>query len=1305
MAINAGEILVRFRADSRTAVREFARFQRALRTTVGDTRTQIKSLNNSINGFAAAAGVGLGAAILRIGSNFDKAITNVRAITKETEDQFESSRAAAIVLASEYGKAADEVGGALFQIVSAGKRGTEAFQALEAATKLSKAGLVDTALATDVLIGSLNAFGLSGDQAEAAAGKLIGTVDRGILTFEQLANKLGNVAPVAAASGLEFEELLGILSTITRQGVNFSQAVTQTRGAIVKLLAPGKAARIEIEKVLGATIEATVAQKGFVGTLEQLVNTAGSSTAVLKKLFEDVEAIQGVQAIVGAGFDSLKSDIKGLNQAGAGTLNQTLDIQSKSFAQLSSELTNLVQNRVVAFFENNEDAIKGTTQAIIDFLRENETFVDIIIGGAAAVAALSTAVLGFKGALFIADGALQIVHAGLTILNTLTGVNSVANTVNTTTRVANVAAVNTQNTSIIAQNKLLAGNTLLLTGNVAAGRKYVANTAASAAATGGFRAILAKHLPTLARLPVIFGTVLAAAKGLVVGLGLLAAKVLVLVGVFAAFFKAGQAIGRMISGNTKEYEEQLKVLREVEKRQASVNRIVQQVLIRSRDTTQEATQATSEYARVQSELAKAIEDTGAGIEGASDRAAELTNELDALRPIAEQSTETLQNRLEEIESQIRRSAEETGLLGESYQGAFTDGGRALAGFGTSLAEIDTLVATLGEAKASAIIAEIKQIKDELSGAAQASRDYEQAQKQSKTATNLLGSAVGIAREAVSEYSDALTGLLERAKGLTQGDFTKTFTEIRDDLIESEDAIASLINKIEDLEETKNILQFKDADPVVIAEAVEEIARLEGELEKAAEAATLFNQALFAEVAEQNREIIEARLEALDEITQKEIESLRSIGNIREADELAAQARRDQSQRRVLEALEEEADRRREIQGIIDEGNLTQQEQEALQLTIERSQALSDLYADQQAAIGEAYDAELDAIIRNDEERQERIAEEEQRRQRLALTEEKAGQARLAIQARINGDLKTELEARQRITEIELELLGIKGLQAEKELELIDTLKDRIELLRQEIKSIQNAGGDLDDAIDASREAQRDTGGTDRVKGGRERIRDNLDDAQTEEGIASIRGAFRDTLESETEFLLKKRQEAQRAGDEELVKEIDTRLREIGEIWNVFMDEVSRRLSEIAEEEAARAAAEAQVAQQAAQQPQTTDTAPEDPDAPINAPEPAGSEEERQGEPSNTPDKGASQSTERLKQEAQRTRQQINKATSQLVAATDTVREAINGLGAEVVTGFGSVTAKLAEMAAQVNENTATIAAQTEEIDRIRIEGR
>ena len=141
-------------------------------------------------------------------------------------------------LESDLGVDAVESANALYQAISAGIPKENVLEFLEIATKAAIGGVTDTETAVDGLTTVINAFKLPMSDAQKVADLMFTTVKGGKTTFEELSASLFNVAPIAAASGVSFEETAAALATMTKQGVKTAQATTQLRQEMVALQKP-----------------------------------------------------------------------------------------------------------------------------------------------------------------------------------------------------------------------------------------------------------------------------------------------------------------------------------------------------------------------------------------------------------------------------------------------------------------------------------------------------------------------------------------------------------------------------------------------------------------------------------------------------------------------------------------------------------------------------------------------------------------------------------------------------------------------------------------------------------------------------------------------------------------------------------------------------------------------------------------------------------------------------------------------------------------------------------------------------------
>lgn len=261
--------------------------------------------------FAAAGAAGVKMAT-DLETSFSK-IENLVGITGKALDNFKTS---VKTVSAVTGQSQQELSEALFTVASAGLRGAEATQVLEAAAKASAIGLGDTQQVAQALTGVLQAYSKEGLTAAQATDTLTAIVREGNLEAEALAPTLGRVVGVASQLGISFEEVGANIATFTRLGVPAEEAVVGLRGIMTSFLKPTK----DAEKAL-ATLGLTA------GDLREMVGTQGlqSTLAFLMKSFEgNDEAISSV-------FGNVRALSAVLGTAGA---------QGETYAQVLDNISN-----------------------------------------------------------------------------------------------------------------------------------------------------------------------------------------------------------------------------------------------------------------------------------------------------------------------------------------------------------------------------------------------------------------------------------------------------------------------------------------------------------------------------------------------------------------------------------------------------------------------------------------------------------------------------------------------------------------------------------------------------------------------------------------------------------------------------------------------------------------------------------------------------------------------------------------------------------------------------------------------------
>ena len=231
----------------------------------------------------------------------------------------------------------DEIGAA-YQAISSGVQGQQLVGFLRTANKLATAGVTDVQSSVELLTTVLNAFGKSADEAETVSDALFKTVERGRTTIPQLSRSLFQVAPAAAAAGVEIQDVLAAISTLTASGTPTRVATTQLRQAIVELADDTSEAGQAFRAVANVSFREFIRNGGTLVQAMSLIRDRAQQTGQsVGQLFGAVEAGLAAQTLAGEGLAKFGEDLEVIrNAAGAtdkafGRLSQTFGFAFQQF--------------------------------------------------------------------------------------------------------------------------------------------------------------------------------------------------------------------------------------------------------------------------------------------------------------------------------------------------------------------------------------------------------------------------------------------------------------------------------------------------------------------------------------------------------------------------------------------------------------------------------------------------------------------------------------------------------------------------------------------------------------------------------------------------------------------------------------------------------------------------------------------------------------------------------------------------------------------------------------------------------------
>lgn len=270
-------------------------------------------------GIMSGAVLGFGGAAAKVASDFETEFAKFASLVPKTKNQLASFKTEVLDMSRTVGVDAVKSMDALYEAISAGVPENNAMTFLETTAKAAVAGVTDTKTAVDGMTSAINAFGTGFQNAERTADIMFQAVNIGKMTFDQMSNSIYIAGPIAANTGVKFEELAAAQATITKSGSSASVAMTQVRSALTALNKPSQNLQ-DLLHQLGVETgpELIETMGGLQPAFEAIRNTADANGMSLAKLFGRVEAVNGILALTGENAAIANADLQTItNSTGA----------------------------------------------------------------------------------------------------------------------------------------------------------------------------------------------------------------------------------------------------------------------------------------------------------------------------------------------------------------------------------------------------------------------------------------------------------------------------------------------------------------------------------------------------------------------------------------------------------------------------------------------------------------------------------------------------------------------------------------------------------------------------------------------------------------------------------------------------------------------------------------------------------------------------------------------------------------------------------------------------------------------------
>lgn len=264
--------------------------------------------------------VGIGVAAEKSTLDFGDGMAKVSTIADTTQVSMDNLSKGVLKMSGDTGKGTDDLNEALYQTISATNDTSTALDYTTVAAKAAVGGFTDTATSVDGLTTVMNAYGLQGKQAiTEVSDEMLVAQNFGKTTFGEMAQSIGNVIPIAASLNVSTKELFASIATLTKNGIQTSQAITGLKEAYSNILKPQSQA-IDLAEKLGLKFNASELQsKGWAGFLDEIKTKTGGNAQQMATLFGSVEALNSVMVLAGKGSGDFANALKAMDSAAGAT--------------------------------------------------------------------------------------------------------------------------------------------------------------------------------------------------------------------------------------------------------------------------------------------------------------------------------------------------------------------------------------------------------------------------------------------------------------------------------------------------------------------------------------------------------------------------------------------------------------------------------------------------------------------------------------------------------------------------------------------------------------------------------------------------------------------------------------------------------------------------------------------------------------------------------------------------------------------------------------------------------------------------
>lgn len=386
-----------------TSLREQESVTRRASQALDTAGSKMKSAGRTMTAAVTLPVAGLGTAIVKTGMDFEASMSEVKAISGATGKDFQALGKKAEELGAKTSKSASESAQAMKYQALAGWDVQVILKGTEPILRLSEAGNLDLARASDMVTDSMSALGLTVDDLPRYLDVMAQTSRKSNTDIDALGEAFLRVGGTFNGLKVPVEEGAAVLGLLANRGLKAGEAGQALSSTLVNLTAPTGQAKEALDQLKFSAFDKQGNFKGLSNILYELKDKMAGMTQEEKNQIiamvagkEQIKTFNGLLNGMGDEYEQLKKNIDHSN----GALGEMSKVMNDNLKGKFKEMKSALEGMAITLYKSLQPALTKIVEALtslfqwIQNLSPTTQKVIVTIGAIVAVVGPLLIVLG-----------------------------------------------------------------------------------------------------------------------------------------------------------------------------------------------------------------------------------------------------------------------------------------------------------------------------------------------------------------------------------------------------------------------------------------------------------------------------------------------------------------------------------------------------------------------------------------------------------------------------------------------------------------------------------------------------------------------------------------------------------------------------------------------------------------------------------------------------------------------------------------------------------------------------------------------